>query len=294
MAQGVRDYTLHSRDEVFIRLNIGSSWQLYWRPKDLLDQFEYDLQKLFQRAGLRGTFEAKRVGQLVPGNDREGITLGEPKPFVLEFYAAYGDNIKKDVWQVTFSQKDTTTLHDQFTRALAGEVILPSPVVSKPAVEETPDESAEQGSADSDQPTDKSPAKDRPKSRACEPVAKAYFLTYLYSEASNGGMVNKSALTDIVADYYQFDDRRMPNFVHRNLVTNNLLKRSEVTDRLYEITPGAHAFAREHLEALLVLPAFQAKRAELEKLSADRLYQSTTQHAKRALKRIRAFLAITE
>jgi hypothetical protein len=282
-----------SRDGVTIQLTTQAGYHFYWKPEDLLFQFENELRKLFERAGLRGVFEIKQAGRRISGDCHEGITLGQPSPYTIEFLAEYGNSGKKDVWTTVFDEKDTSEIHHLLTRALAGEVVeklIPVPPPAKPKAELNPEEKQKRAKRRKLVPGE-IPA---PVSRfERDPVAMAYFLACMYGIASDRGYFKKVELTDILLEYYNFTEKRKASGTHRMFVSHRLLYRNDNKDSKYKFNPEGKEFVRKHREDVLALPQFQFKLRELEEKRDS--YGSANpdgQNAARELLRMKELLEI--
>jgi hypothetical protein len=287
--------SLMSRDRATVRLATSAGYQAYWRPEDLLYQFEFELVDLLQRAGLRGAFEAKQAGRRVTGSGTEGIALGRSSDFIIEFHAEYGTNRQKDVWSIVFDQKDTTEIYSRLIRALAGETLVS--ILDEEAERDVPEAVKEKQEKRQREPQVR---KDPPFENSNplfqkggtvlerDPVGIAYCLTFLYGYTDDRNRVLKSVLTDIAMDYYDVPERRRVSAVHKAMRPHNMLR--VIKDVEYYFNPEALALIIANRERMMALEKFQTKLAELEVLSQGNPKQTATADAARALARIQELL----
>ncbi len=284
-----------SRDKAIVRLTTNSGYQAYWRPEDLLYQFEYDLEKLLYRAGLRGTFEVRQAGRRVSGSGVEGITLSRASDFIIEFQAEYGASRQKDVWTIAFDQKDTTEIYNRLIRALAGETL--ASLLDEQAERDVPEVVKEKQEKKQREPQlrkELPPESGNPLFQKGgtvlerDPVGIACCLALLYGQADDRNRVLKSALTDIAMYYYEVPERRRVSAVHKAVRPHNMLR--VIKEVEYQFNPEALALVIANREGVMALEKFQAKLAELEELSQGHPKCSATEDAGRALARIRELL----
>ncbi len=273
---------LRSLDEVIVRLREVHTSGFYWKPEDLLWQFEEDLRQLLYRAGLRGTFEAKQTGRRERGVGQEGITLGLTHDFVVEVHAEYGwQNVgRADVWTINLGVKDTRPARERLVRALLGEVLSPT----EPPETTSQAESQEEGAGEV-------PEKQYLKGSLIqrEPLVVAHCIVFAWGEACDKGYISKSDFTNIVVERLEATDKRKATAAHKSVVAQGYLSPVGVSE--YRFTDRAQGFVSEHREELLASPGFQEKMRVLE----ERLLHGnprTAQKAQRRLARIRAFLEI--
>ncbi|MCW1888216.1 MAG: hypothetical protein KIH67_001525 [Candidatus Moranbacteria bacterium] len=283
-----------SRDRVSVRLITSSGYQQYWRPEDLIYQFEFELQDLMYHAGLRGTFEAKQAGRRIAGSGTDGITLGRASDFIIEFQAEYGASRQKDIWTISFHQKDTAGIYNRLTRALAGEIL--SSILDDDIEEALPKVVREKQEKKQREPVVKHlpPESGNPLFQKGgtvlerDPVGIACCLVFLYGYTDDRNCVPKSVLTDIAMDYYDVPERRRVSAVHKAMRPHNMLR--VIKEVEYYFNPEALALITANRERVMALEKFQTKLAELEVLSQGNPKQAATADAARALLRIRELL----
>ncbi len=97
-------YVGHGKVDIKLTPRLGG-YRLYWTPNRLSD-FEFDLQRLFEKAGIFGAYQVEATGKQLRGDERfQGIMLGPALPYRVEIYAQYGDYTTRDTWEIKFSDK---------------------------------------------------------------------------------------------------------------------------------------------------------------------------------------------
>ncbi len=286
-SQGFQGKARPVRDEVIVRLHSVSGYQFYWKPEDLLWQFENDLRKLLYNAGLRGTFEVKQAGRRERGNKREGITLGPAQNFAIEVRAEYGHNSQADIWTLKVDAKDTAPIRERLSRALQGEVLeppKPPEPVSKDDIEKDLIMADRPGLQGELPPPKSYPPRGNLFER--EPVTLAYCWVFAWGEASNQGYIQKGAITNIAVEYWELTEKHSATAVHKAVIRFNLMTKARYGN--YGFTSEGKAFVRKYREQLLASPKFHQKMEGLAQVDNPHFVDG----AARVLQRVRRLLKI--
>lgn len=243
--------------KVTIILETRLGYQMYWgRDEYPLCEFQTELEKLFERADLPGTYKVRQVGRQLKSDTEEwGITLAPPQEFMLELHAKYSRLPKKDVWEIPFSdQKELNKAYQRLEAVLSGQELPVAEVKSGPELP-TKEASGENGASSG-------------KNKTPDDVAYIILFTWAMIEADE--KVRQRTLKEI------FEELSVPGMqlgaasFHIALTRQGLLNQTKTEVRpLYNFSPQAIQLLEEHREALTQSARVKDKLQELEKLASQ-------------------------